>query len=64
MNILIVEDNAANFEEIVGLLNPIEENDLSEEEKAYQIVRAKNKQEALDTLKRWFNNCTNNYEQH
>lgn len=51
MNILIVEDNAANFEEIVGLLNPIEENDLPEEEKAYQIVRAKNKQEALGILK-------------
>jgi len=51
MKILIVEDNAAHFEEIAGLLNPEEEGNLPEEEKAYQIERAKNKQEALDLLK-------------
>mgnify|MGYP000660049797 CR=1 FL=1 len=51
MKILIVEDNAANYEEIVGLLNTEDENNLPDEEKAYQFVRAKNKQEALDALK-------------
>lgn len=50
MKILIVEDSATHFEEIVALLNPKEERNLPEEAKAYKITRAKNKQEALDLL--------------
>lgn len=50
MKILIVEDNATHYEEIAGLLNPEEERNLPDKEKAYQIERAKNKQEALELL--------------
>jgi len=51
MKVLIVDDSAEHLEQIAGLLNPGEEQNLPEEEKVYQIVRAKNKEEALSILK-------------